>query len=193
MLDLPVVGDLVEPLTVEVAGELDDVDMALMGTGAAVKAPPLQRLRARHHALAKALAEGMRPGIAAATFGYDPSRVSILQADPTFCELVEHYRASAEHDYAQMRSRLLGLSVEAIDEINRRLEEEPEKLTTPVLVKIAEFGSDRTGHGKKAETEVNINIGLADRLRQARQRALKDVTPPALDPGEIEDIGDAID
>lgn len=176
-----------EPLSFSEGRTLTSSDLALLASGAGVSRsspPSIKRLRARHHALAKALAEGMRPGIAAATYGYDPSRVSILQGDPTFGELVAHYRKEVDHDYRRVHERLADLSVEALDEIERRLEDEPEKISVTQLTKLVEMTADRTGHGPKASQDVNVNIGFADRLREARKRLEAKV--PSIE-GEIED------
>jgi hypothetical protein len=161
------------PLTAVVVGELSQADVELVGAvELGSKAAPLKELRARHHAIAKALADGMRPSIVAATFNYSISRVSILASDPTFQELIAHYRATAHADTAVMRERLVALGVDAIDEISDRLEdvEQRKEIGINALIKIVEMTADRTGHGKKAETEVNIHVGFADRLRAARER-----------------------
>ena len=41
------------------------------------------------------------------------------------------------------------------------------------------LSADRTGFGPSQKTEVNVKVGLADRLAQARERILlaRDVTP----------------
>jgi len=170
-----------EPLTFSEGRALTPADLAMPRVG--VSSPStLQRLRSRHHALAKALAQGMRPGIAAATYGYSASRVSILAGDPAFRELVEHYRKEADFDYARMQERLTGIAVEAMDEIERRLEEAPEKIKTKELKELVELGTDRTGHGPRSQQDVNVNVGFADRLREARKRIeAKAIEGPILD------------
>lgn len=186
MLDIRTVaedGGGAEPLTFAFARELDEADIAMRGSGREVGSSPppaLKRLRAKHHALARALANGMRPGIAAATYGYHPSRVSILQNDPAFRELIEHYRGEGDHDYARVQERLAGLSVEALDEIERRLEEEPESFKPKDLLSLVEITADRTGHGPKSSQDVNVNVGFADRLREARKRAAA-ISGPIID------------
>ncbi len=164
--------------------ELTSADLAMVGSidvGSA--ASPLKELKARHHAVAKALADGMRPNIVAATYGYSLSRISILANDPSFKELIEHYKADAHYEGAAMRQRLVALGVDAVDEMAKRLEEEPGEIGFGTLLKVAEFAADRTGFGKKTETEVNVNVGFADRLKQARERVaaqsakMIDITP----------------
>ena len=172
MLEVQTV-DMTSLLVNSLAGELTDTDLRMEGSvPKGSEASPLRRLGARHHALAKALAEGMRPGRAAALYGYSNSRISILQGDPTFNELLEHYRSEVEFDYARTRARLIALGVDATDEIAARLEDDKkrEAISTGQLLKIIEVTADRTGHGKKIEADVNLNVNFADRLRAARER-----------------------
>lgn len=167
-----------EPLVFSVARELTADDLALAErTDKQATTPPLKQLRARHHAIAKALADGMRPGVVAATYGYSNSRISILMNDPSFKELVAHYRAEAHYDSAVIRQRLTALGVDALDALQERLDDEDVQVPTGQLLKIAELALDRTGHGKKAETEVNVFVGLADRLRAARERVQPRLIP----------------
>jgi hypothetical protein len=171
MLEVQTV-DMSGLLVCQLAGELTATDLALEGSAPKGSEPsPLKRIGARHHAVAKALAEGMRPGIVAATYNYSLSRISILQSDPTFQELVEHYRAEVNYDYARTRERLVALG-DAADAIAERLENEDQRkeISTGLLVKIVEATADRTGHGKKTEADINLNVGFADRLRNARER-----------------------
>lgn len=168
------------PIVFSLGRELTPADMDALRDRPAVKPEPLKAIRARHHAIARALALGQKPGIVAATYGFSNSRISILMADPTFAELVEHYRAADTDDLRDLRERLIGISIDAADEISRRLETAPEALATDSLLKMLELTADRTGHGPKSSTDVNFNVGFADRLRAARERTkMIDVTPLA--------------
>jgi hypothetical protein len=159
------------PLTFEPGSELDSGDMMLLGSGANVQSsPPLKKIRPRHHALAKALARGMRPGIAAATHGFSVSRVSILASDPTFKDLIEFYRREESDAHLEQQGRLSGIAVAALDELAERLEDEPEKLTVAQLTKLASLGADRTGNGPKASSDVNVTFNIAEKMRKAQER-----------------------
>lgn len=165
------------PLFAELGRELSPEDLE---TRVPSPPTPIKQLRARHHAIARALAMGQRPGLVAATFGYDPSRISILQADPSFRELVEHYRGEETDALRDMRERMVGIAHEVIDELENRLETEPERIPTGALLSLLSLTADRTGHGPKTVSEVNVNVGFAERLRAARERMKTiDVTPIA--------------
>lgn len=159
------------PLTAEVVRELREEDLVLLETvDKGVKSPPIKRLSERHHALARLLASGVPPGEAALIAQYDPSRVSILQADPSFKELLEFYRRDFTKEYADMHARLAGLSLDAINELRDRLEESPDAFSNTMLLELVTKAADRSGHGPASSTtNVNVNLNLADRMREARQ------------------------
>lgn len=175
-----------EPLAVFGATELTMADLRLFADAPppAHEIPPLKRLRERHHALARLSATGgLTDGQICAIVGFDQSRFSILKNDPSFAELIEFYRDEVRAEYKNLHSQLAGVAGEAAEELQRRLEEEPEKISTSTLLDVVVKMADRTGHGPTSSTkaEVNINIGLADRMRAAREQAraasLIDVTP----------------
>jgi hypothetical protein len=143
----------------------------------------LKKIGERHHALARALASGLKEGEAAALVGYDPSRVSVLKANPAFRELLDLYRDNADAQFMDFHARLAGVAKDAIGEVHRRLEEAPEEIGLDALLNIVKMGADRTGHGPSTKQDVTVNINLAERLESARKRALeaqyRDITPQA--------------
>lgn len=147
---------------------------------------PLKRLSERHHALARLLASGTRPGAASIITGINNAYISILQNDPSFKELIEFYRNEVNDEYRGMHAQLAGLGEDALEELRRRVEEEPDKIPFKTLLEVVTNVADRTGHGPSSSSkqEVNVTIGLADRLAAARKAAnvaieaqARDVTP----------------
>jgi hypothetical protein len=59
------------------------------------------------------------------------------------------------------------------------MEDRPDELSDATILQIIQVGADRTGHGPSQKSEVNIKVGLAERLSSARHRAelAKDITP----------------
>ena len=110
-------------------GELKDIT-APQGT------PVVARLRHSHHALARMLAQGVRPSEAAAATGYAVSRISTLQQDPAFVELVEFYKHQVEGKFLDMSERLAALGMDAVQELQTRLDETPDKFTVGQLLDI---------------------------------------------------------
>src|SRR5690606_37701461 len=108
--------------------------------------------------------------------------------DPTFMELVDFYSREVEAEYRGMHSQMAGLGIDAIDELRRRVEEEPEKIGFSSLLDVVTKIADRTGHGPSSTTkqEVNVTIGLAEKMKAARAAAraasqidavARDITP----------------
>lgn len=152
------------------------------------QAEPLQRLKARHHALARLIAAGKTPQEACIITGHAvQTYYQIMHKDQSFRELVAFYSDELNHEYLGFHAQLAGVGEAAIDELRTRIEEDPERIATPVLLDIVTKMADRTGHGPSSstKTEVNVTVGLADKMRAARERAraasieatARDVTP----------------
>lgn len=151
--------------------ELEPADFEMLDVEKGSTAAPLKRLSDRHHSLARHIAAGVGPGEAAIICGYDISRVSILQADPTFAELVLFYRDVKEREFRDVQGKLAGIASDALDELQTRIEDEPEKLSVTQLMALVTMGTDRTGNGPQSSTtNLNVNVGVASRLEEARKR-----------------------
>lgn len=166
-------GRAAVPVSAEIVGTVTQADLELLKTEKGSKPAPLKRIGERHHAMARMLASGMKPGEVAVAVGLHPSRVSILQDDPTFQELVAFYRENVDAVYADLHTRLAGMSADAAEELRRRLEENPEDLGLNALMEMVKLGADRTGYGPSSKQDVNVNVNIADRLQAARQRFAK--------------------
>ena len=170
-LDITAPGRRPKPLHAEVARQLSEADLALLASDRGTAAQPLKRIGERHHALARNLAAGLSPGQAAAITGLCLSRVSVLQGDPAFQELMQFYRQEKDAAFADMYEQLAGLSKDALLLMRERLEEAPEEFSNPMLLEIVTKLADRSGHGPSSRSEVNVNVNIAGRLEEARKRA----------------------
>lgn len=159
------------PLIAEVVRELGPADFALLASERGIKPPPLVRLNDRHHSLARCLAKGMAPAEASAVTGYDPSRISILQRDPAFKELVEHYRKVENALFAEFTERATNLSLTAMNKLQELLEDDDAPVSVGTALEIAKFAADRTGHAPVNKSmNVNINADLGARMEAAKRR-----------------------
>lgn len=166
-------GRAAVPLTAEVGRPLAESDLLLLETERGVQAKPLTQLRAKHHALARALASGMSEGQAALTAGYSLSRVSVLKDDPAFQQLMAFYRRDQQEAYRDFHERLADIGTDAVDILHERLEEDPGEFSNTFLLELVTKTADRTGYGPSSKTtNVNVNIGVAQRLEAARKRRL---------------------
>lgn len=173
-------GRAARPPEVEFVRELEPADLTLLEVERGIKPPALQELKDSHHALARSLATGMKPYEASLVTGYSPSRISILQADPAFKELVEFYRQNEEAIYASLHERMALLGLETASELQRRLREEPGEISSNLLNEMLKTLADRTGHGPQTKsTHVNVNVDLSARLQAGRERLKALQAPPA--------------
>ena len=168
---------LTEPIMLLDQRALTEDDVAALAASRGTlgtTAPHVKRLTQRHHRLARLLAEGIPPGEAAILTDYDPSRVSILQADPAFAELITHYATRVDAAYASLHDKLSDLATTAAAQLQDRLED-GEDLEVDELMSIIKLGADRTGHGPSTTTKHEVGDNLASRMlaAQARYRLAK--------------------
>jgi hypothetical protein len=122
--------------------------------------PVLQRLRHRHHLLARLIAQGTKDGDVAAISGYDPSRISVLKQDPAFKELIAHYKTQVDEVFISVHERLLTLGLSSIDEMTDRIEANPESFSTQDLMELIKLSADRIGAGPSKNVTVSGTIGV---------------------------------
>lgn len=138
-------------------------------------APVIQKLRTSHHKAAILVAEGRSNIEVAQLTGYTPQRISDMQVDPAFSELVIGYKKQILEgrvdEVRAMQDKLLDITELATDEIQRRLEDpgEMKKIPLAELRQVAQFGSDRTVAPPKAAPQnappavsVTFKIGTRD-------------------------------
>ena len=185
VMDLEIDLDFLDPVAEGVirGRDLQEDDVKSTVTPAQ---PPVEgrsrRIRERHHTLALAVAEGAgkTDKQIALEHGYSPATLYRLRNDQVFMELVDHFRAGMDAAQADAFQRMTDLCADAIDEIDQRLDEKPGDFTTNQLMKLVELTADRTGFGPQTKSELNVNIGLGDKLSAARKRVeanLIDITP----------------
>lgn len=154
----------------EVLRDLTLADLPSLDRPRETKPGTVAKLRDSHHSVARLIAEGHRSAEIQVITGYSASRISILQADPAFQELVTFYRENKSELYADLHTRMQSLSLEVLEELRDRLHDTPDDVSTSQLLEALKLTADRTGHGPKT-TQVNVNVEIADRLRAARHRA----------------------
>lgn len=154
-----------------------DVEAALAheASGQRLPAYNIKRVRLTHHRMAQLLAGGMNAVRVSRCCGIDPQRLSfLLNHDPAFIELVAHYKANVDDEFQDFVTAASELSNDMLDELRHRLETEPEKIGAATLLEGIRTLADRSGNSPVAKNvNININEGLADRMRRGRERALK--------------------
>ena len=102
----------------------------------------LLRIKQSHHNLARLIALGQADNIElSAATGYAPGTISSLRRDPAFAELVSTYQAKRDIAFGDTADRLKILSLNAMSELQRRLDEDPEAWSRRELMELAELGA----------------------------------------------------
>jgi len=174
-LDLPFYGvgpgrKQIDPRP-EYKRELTMADLAMPPVAPAAPTQ-IKSLRDSHHAIARCLATGMKDADVSAVTGYSLSRLSVLKADPTFAELVEHYRAPTAGLVNDFRERMANVGMDVLSLIAEKIEDEPEKLSMGLLNELLKTMADRTGHAPQRgpTTAVQVNVTVNERIKAARER-----------------------
>lgn len=160
------------PLAHEFAGEVTAGDLALLASEREVPATPVViRLRDRHHALARCLANGMTETEASIITGYDISRISILKRSPAFAGLVEDFKKIDAGLQAEFMVRATTLTMTAMDRLQEALEDDEKPMSPAMALEIGKFGADRTGHAPVQKSlNINASVDLGSRMAEARKR-----------------------
>lgn len=130
--------------------------------------PVLKSIKSSHHMLARCLADGKSGEEAAIITGYSTSRISILQLDPAFKQLIEYYKTQVERCFVNVYERLAALGIDSIEELQKRLDEEPESFTLGQLMDLAELTLDRSGSGPTTKNQHLVALVDARQLDQIK-------------------------
>jgi len=103
------------------------------------KTPAISSIKHSHHQLAQALAQGRSAIEASLLTGYSQSRISVLQNDPTFCDLLAYYTTQREAIFVNVLERMKVLGLSTLDELTRRLEESGERFSARELMELAKL------------------------------------------------------
>lgn len=167
----PARGRVAKALDMDFVREIGEPDIeALQNPGQAVTpGTKLASIRHSHHQAARLLAGGTPAVEVGLITGYSQSRLSILQRDPAFRELMEYYGSQVDAKYLDVHERLASLGLSTLDEIQERLEAKPDSISTPQLLQIAEFALDRSvtkesrpGHGTPSGAVTNFTVVFKD-------------------------------
>lgn len=110
---------------------------------------------------------------ASAVTGYDPSRISILKADPTFSDLVRDYQKMEDGFLAEFKDRAEMLTLTAMEVVQEHLEDEdvPPASKVGMALEVAKTFADRTGHAPVTKSvNLNASVDFGDALSKARAR-----------------------
>lgn len=188
-------GELGLAPTIEYLRDLTPADLEALRSPVVkgVGTPAIKQLRTSHHNLARLLAEGKKNAEVSAITGYSPSRISILQNDPSFRDLISYYKTQVQQQYLDAHSRLAVLGLDCAAELQRRLDEEPDKFTIGQLRETMETALDRSltpqakAQGQPGGQGVSVTVNFVRPEPKAIPVELEgeaiDITPSPAKPG----------
>lgn len=184
-------GRKLSALELEILGPIEPQDLIAREEGGlpTSEAPTIAKLRGIHHEIAQLLAQGLSETEVSAITSYSLSRISILKRDPSFKDLVAFYQKQKTEQFADVQKRLATLSLDAIGEIQERLAEKPDSISTSQLIELSKVTLDRAGYSPVAKSQ-NISVSMsAEELRELRQATNRgDVeVVPSFDKLEVKD------
>lgn len=115
----------------------DDLPLLEQALPAARKS--ISQVRHSHHQLARLLATGTDQSECSLITGYNPAYISVLKTDPTFQELMAYYASQEEQRHVDVLDRMRSLGLSTLDELQARLEENPESYSLRELMEQAEL------------------------------------------------------
>ena len=138
------------PVEIEVIRGLTAEDLPAIRNPPPVAAgvPVVRQLRSAHHQLAQLIAKGEDQATVALVTGYSQSYLSNLKTDPAFAELIEYYRTERELVFIDAMERLRAVGITAIEEMQARLEEAPEKFTKREIMELIELAIVKPTQGR---------------------------------------------
>jgi hypothetical protein len=153
-------------LIMELDRELGPEDFQHLANAVGSTTPSLLKIRHQHHQLAQLLARGHSQTHASFLSGYSVSRISILLQDPMFQNLVAYYQGTEELAHIEVMERMQALGISTLDELQARMEENPDKFQNRELMELAELTlvkamQRKAGSGAGAVGSgggVNINV-----------------------------------
>lgn len=171
MTDVKTKGRSLLPLELEIIGSIEPADLISRSEENQLttsQTPTLARLRGIHHDIARLLATGLTPAEVSAATGYSPSRISTLQNDPSFKELLSFYSKKDKEVFVDVRKRLATLGMDASAELSDRLIDKPESFTNTQLIELTKATLDRAGYNPVAKSlTANVSVS-SDELAQLR-------------------------
>lgn len=154
---------------------LTEADLSHLKTRAVQQ--PIQKMKDSHHRVARLLASGQwKDYDVAAMCGYSLAMIGILKRDPATAELIAHYRALEHNEQSDFIARERAVLEEHAVKANRRISDllDDEDMPIPLdkLLALRADAHDRVGLTKK-QTNVNVNVGMAEALEAAIARTRK--------------------
>lgn len=133
----------------------------------------VQRIRERHHSVARLVASGLQHSVVAKITRYTEAYLSVLLKAPAMRELIGHYKTRHDAAAGIVGEQLRTLSMTSVEELQRRINDAPDSVATSELTAIAKLGLDRSGHGPSSSKQIKHEHHVVDyaELRRLNEEA----------------------
>ena len=173
-----------QAVTFDIVRALTEADLEDIVNPPAVADAPciIREIKAQHHTLASLIAMGTSGVEISLLTGYSPSYISNIKNDPAMAELIAYYATQEEQRRVDGMRRLHDLGVAGIEELQQRIDSEPEKWTKRELMELVTLGliapqkaalgvgnGQGNGNGGGNSLAINVNFVSAkgnDRIEQ---------------------------
>lgn len=170
-------------IPLEVLREVTEEDVRVLqvgqdrgGAGVTPDAPSLRILRYSHHQLAQELAKGTSLVDASFITGYTVNYIAKLKDDPTFSDLLAHYKLNRDMIFVDVLERMKSLGIHAMEELQSRLVDKPEsfshrelmELHALVMGKVVAPAGQGSAPPNNSPTNISISFVEAKPLPPAR-------------------------
>ncbi|HKU52983.1 MAG TPA: hypothetical protein VJQ25_10980 [Nitrospira sp.] len=122
----------------------------------------LLSIRHSHHHLAQLIAAGnLTMGEISQITGYCISRISVLKADPLFKQLLATYSENRKAIFVDAMERMKTLGLSTLDELQKRLEDEPEKFSRRELMEMSKLLLVDSRKSVESNSSITSNTAVA--------------------------------
>jgi len=149
----------------------------------------VQQFRESHHRIAQMLAMGCTPSFIRQHTGVSHRRLTLLQADPTFNELIVHYEQKTkeifeetQQTYADLMSSNMLSGERHVRDHFEQAEDNGELIPILTANRISQDRADRLGFGKNSTVQVKHDFAsLLDRAIARSTKVIEHDPAPGLD------------
>ena len=173
-----------KPQSFEVVRSLDEGDVPLLedrSVALSEALPTIQSISHAHHRLAQMLCRGVPANQVSFITGYSPAYISRIKSDPMFKELLEHYRTEREEVFIEVAERMKILGLSTLEELSRRLAEEPDSWTKRELMELADLvlvkptNTSNVGGSVPALGSLNLSVNFVPSSAPAHDGPMLDL------------------
>jgi hypothetical protein len=179
MGSIPKVGERPEAALISVRplAESEAASIAMTAVGAKPRGAinMTDSIRVRHHAIARLMAAGRKKSEIVKIMDTSMSTLSQLERSPAFQALMLEYMNMMDKESVESYTRLKIIGNLGMDELTRRLAEQPTTIKTSEVLEIVKTSADRTGLGPTTK-QVTLNGRISPNDLRAIKAAQDTIT-----------------